>query len=81
MQDGAEGFAPFGEFVDDARRDLRVDGPDQDAVVFEGTQPGSIAAAGVAGSYANPAPAPDLALVRRGTTTLKDWAATQNWPS
>jgi hypothetical protein len=40
---------------------------------------GAPAAAGIAASYANPAPTPDPTLIRRGTTTLKDWAAAQSW--
>nr|CEL20314.1 hydroxylase [Kibdelosporangium sp. MJ126-NF4] len=40
---------------------------------------GSEAAAAIAGSYEHPAPLPDPSVVRRGTTTLKEWAARQNW--
>jgi hypothetical protein len=40
---------------------------------------GDSAAAGIAASYANPAPAPDSALIRRGTTTLRTWAAQHDW--
>jgi hypothetical protein len=36
---------------------------------------GAETAAGIAASYENPAPAPDPALVRRGTTSLREWAA------
>lgn len=40
---------------------------------------GAEAAAGVAASYENPAPPLDQAIVRRGTTTLKEWADRQDW--
>jgi uncharacterized protein YbjT (DUF2867 family) len=40
---------------------------------------GPAAAAGIAGSYATPAPAPDPTLIRRGTTTLDEWARNQQW--
>lgn len=33
----------------------------------------------IAASYENPAPALDPALVRRGTTSLREWAARQDW--
>jgi uncharacterized protein YbjT (DUF2867 family) len=40
---------------------------------------GPAAAAGIAGSYATRAPAPDPTLIRRGTTTLDEWARNQQW--
>lgn len=40
---------------------------------------GPAAAAGVAASYAAPSPAPDPTLIRRGTTTLEEWARRQPW--
>ncbi|ALG08880.1 SDR family oxidoreductase [Kibdelosporangium phytohabitans] len=40
---------------------------------------GSEVAAAIAGSYEHPAPLPDPAIVRRGTTTLSQWAAAQDW--
>jgi hypothetical protein len=40
---------------------------------------GAETAAGIAASYENPAPALDPALVRRGTTSLREWAARQDW--
>ena len=48
---------------------------------------GEAGAAGIGGMYgsiltgeAPPPPPPDPALVRAGSTTLADWAATQSWP-
>lgn len=40
---------------------------------------GPAAAAGIAASYAAPAPTPDPTLIRRGTTTLEEWAHRQHW--
>lgn len=39
---------------------------------------GDVAAAGIAGSYQNPAPLPDASIIRRGTTSLREWAASRN---
>jgi uncharacterized protein YbjT (DUF2867 family) len=40
---------------------------------------GQAAAAGIAAAYNNPAPPPDPALIVRGSTTVRAWAAQQNW--
>lgn len=40
---------------------------------------GDAVAAGMAAGYETPPPAPDPAVIRRGPTTLKQWAARQNW--
>jgi uncharacterized protein YbjT (DUF2867 family) len=40
---------------------------------------GEAAAAGVASAYRHPSPPPDPALVVRGSTTVRAWAARQDW--
>jgi hypothetical protein len=40
---------------------------------------GAETAAVIGASYENPAPALDPALVRRGMTSLREWAARQVW--
>lgn len=42
-------------------------------------QLGQAAAAGIAAVYENPAPRPDPALTVHGTTSVREWAARQNW--
>lgn len=40
---------------------------------------GATTAAGIAASYEAPPPEPDPSIIRRGTTTLRQWAARQSW--
>ncbi|TDC43869.1 NAD(P)H-binding protein [Micromonospora sp. KC213] len=40
---------------------------------------GEAVASGIAAAYINPAPLPDPTLVVRGTTTVRAWAARQDW--
>ncbi|EEP70483.1 conserved hypothetical protein [Micromonospora sp. ATCC 39149] len=40
---------------------------------------GQATAAGIAAAYLNPTPPPDPTLIVRGSTTVRAWAAQQNW--